>query len=257
MKLALRELRRRPGRFVTATVILTLIAVLLMFLGGLLDGLIRNSTGAITAQDADAIVYSATAQGSLLRSRIDAETRARVEAVPGVTEVGGLGVALFGARVPGESPRDLAPVAVLGYELAPIGVPPPPADGQAYADEVLRSNGVDLGDTLLVGPARSEITVIGWVANTAYNGSGGLWTNLDTWRTVVADNRPAAALADGVHVEGGSSHRAAPVQGRWMVGWARDISCHPRVPRRVRHAARAEVRRPIRRWPRPASARRS
>ena len=41
MKLALRELRRRPGRFVTATIILTLIAMLLMFLGGLLDGLIR------------------------------------------------------------------------------------------------------------------------------------------------------------------------------------------------------------------------
>src|SRR5690606_15850735 len=35
MKVALRELRRRPARFVTATVILTLVAVLVMFLGGL------------------------------------------------------------------------------------------------------------------------------------------------------------------------------------------------------------------------------
>jgi hemin transport system permease protein len=34
MRLALRELRRRPGRFVTATIILTLVAVLVMFLGG-------------------------------------------------------------------------------------------------------------------------------------------------------------------------------------------------------------------------------
>ncbi|TFH19731.1 MAG: ABC transporter permease, partial [Acidimicrobiales bacterium] len=49
MKLALKELRRRPGRFATATVILTLIAILLMFLGGLLDGLIASSTGAIRA----------------------------------------------------------------------------------------------------------------------------------------------------------------------------------------------------------------
>ena len=47
MRLALRELIRRPGKFVTATVILTLIAILLMFLGGLLDGLTRSSTGAI------------------------------------------------------------------------------------------------------------------------------------------------------------------------------------------------------------------
>src|SRR5690606_34903531 len=38
MILALRELRRRPGRFLVAAAILTLIALLLMFLGGLLDG---------------------------------------------------------------------------------------------------------------------------------------------------------------------------------------------------------------------------
>ena len=62
MKIALRELYRRPARFVTATVILTLVAVLVMFLGGLLDGLIRGSTGALRAQDADVIVYSETAR---------------------------------------------------------------------------------------------------------------------------------------------------------------------------------------------------
>ena len=46
MKLALREMRRRPGRFATSAALLTLIAMLLMFLGGLLDGLIARSTGA-------------------------------------------------------------------------------------------------------------------------------------------------------------------------------------------------------------------
>lgn len=198
MKLALRELVRRPGRFVTATVILTLVAVLLMFLGGLLDGLIRNATGAVAAQQGTAIVYSETSQASFLRSRVDAATRASVDRTPGVTETGGLGVALLGARVPGAGPRELAAVAVWGYELAPRGVGDPPTDGEAYADEVLRADGVELGDTLLVGPARTEITVIGWVADTVYNGSGSLWTNLDTWRSVVAANRPDATLADGV-----------------------------------------------------------
>ena len=71
MKFALRELVRRPGRFISATVILTLIAVLLMFLGSLLDGLIRNSTGAVRAQDADALVFSESSQASFLRSRIE------------------------------------------------------------------------------------------------------------------------------------------------------------------------------------------
>ena len=84
MNLALKELRRRPGRFATATVIITLIAILLMFLGSLLDGLIQSSTGAIRAQNADAIVYSSTAQASFPRSRIDVDLRRQIEALPGV-----------------------------------------------------------------------------------------------------------------------------------------------------------------------------
>ena len=198
MRLALRELFRKPGRFGTATVILTLIAVLLMFLGGLLDGLLRLSTGALRAQSADAIVYSDSSQSSFLRSRIEAEDRAAIEAADGVDEVGGLGVVLLGARVPGNGPRDLANVAVWGYELPPTGVPAPPGPGEAFADDLLQADGVEIGQQLLVGPARTPITVVGWVTDTAYNGSGGLWADLDTWRDVLAQNRPDAVLADGV-----------------------------------------------------------
>lgn len=198
MRLALRELIRRPGRFVTATVILTLIAVLLMFLGGLLDGLIRLSTGAVRAQQADAIVYSEASRSSFLRSRIEPDDRAAIEGADGVDEVGGLGVVLLGARVPGNGPRDLANVAVWGYELPPAGVPEPPATGEAYADDLLRADGVEVGDELLVGPARTPITVVGWVTDTAYNGQGGLWADLETWRDVLAENRPDAVLSDGV-----------------------------------------------------------
>ncbi len=198
MRLALRELRRRPGRFTTAAVILTLIAILLMFLGSLLDGLIRNSTGAVRAQQGAAIVYSEAAQASFLRSRIEPSTRAEIAAVDGVDGTGGLGVVLLGARVPGNGPRDLANTAVWGYEIPPEGVPEPPGDGEAYADEVLEADGVELGDELLVGPARTPITVVGFVADTAFNGQGGLWANADTWHEVLDLNRPDAALADDV-----------------------------------------------------------
>jgi putative ABC transport system permease protein len=198
MKLALRELVRRPGKFATATVILTLIAVLLMFLGGLLDGLIRESTGAIRAQSGDLIVYSDTAQASFLRSRIEPDTRATVEAVPGVTETGGIGVAQLGARVPGNGPRELASVALFGYEIAPDGVPEPPADGEAWADDILQADGVEVGDELLLGPARSPVTVIGFVSETPYNSQGSLWASPDTWREVLTANRPDAQVADGV-----------------------------------------------------------
>jgi putative ABC transport system permease protein len=198
MRLALRELVRRPGRFVTATAILTLIAVLLMFLGGLLDGLIRLSTGALRAQTADAVVYSEASRSSFLRSRIDPEVRTAIENADGVEEVGGLGVVLLGARVPGNGPRDLADVAVWGYELDVLGVPAPPEGNDVYADEILQADGVELGDELLVGPARTPVRVIGWVEDTAYNGSGGLWANLETWHGVLSENRPGGALPDDV-----------------------------------------------------------
>ena len=197
MKFALRELARRPGRFISATVILTLIAILLMFLGSLLDGLTRNSTGAVRAQDADALVFSNTSQASFLRSRIEPDVRALIESEVDA-DVGGLGVVLLGARVPGNGPRDLANVAVWGYELAPLGVPEPPGPGEAWADDVLKADGVEIGQELLVGPARTPITVVGWVTDTAYNAQAGLWADLATWRMVLNTNRPDAALSEGV-----------------------------------------------------------
>jgi len=198
MRLALREMRRRPGQFMTAAVLLTLISMLLMLLGGLLDGLILRSTGAIRAQRADLVVFSATAEQSFLRSRVTPETRAQVEAVPGVTSVGGIGVTQLGARVPGNGPRDLADVALFGYEQAPNGVPAPPADGEVWADSILEDNGVKQGQTLLLGPERSPVKVVGFVDDVSYSGAGSLWGNPSTWRDVQNANRPASSVAPGV-----------------------------------------------------------
>lgn len=198
MKLALRELRRRPSRFVTATVILLLVAVLLMFLGGLVDGLIGNSTGAVRAQRGELVVFSSDAKDSFLRSRIDAELRQKIEAVPGVEAVGGIGVVQLGARVPGNGPRDLADTALFGYELAPRGVPDtPPALREVVADERLRANGVELGMTIELGAYRSPVKVVGFTADTNYLGQGALWASPATWRAVATDNKSVQALREG------------------------------------------------------------
>lgn len=198
MKLALREMRRRPGRFVTATVILTLIALLLMFLGGLLDGLVKSSTSAIEAQRAEVIVFSSTSQSSFPSSRLTGADRATIAAVPGAGEVGGLSVSQLGARVPGNGPRDLIDVAMFGYELAPAGVPDPPAAGQAFADDSLKDQGVTEGTTLELGPARTPITVVGFVSGLQYSGQGTLWAAADTRREVQNANRPDAREGDDV-----------------------------------------------------------
>jgi putative ABC transport system permease protein len=198
MRLALVELRRRPGRFVAAVAILGALAVLLMFLGGLLDGLLASSTGAYRAQVADVVVYSADARDSLPRSRIDPGVREAVEATEGVSEIGGLGSVQLGARPEAEpDSRDLISAAVLGYELAPNGLPEqPPAAGEVIADDSIRADDVEIGDVLLLGPARSRVKVIDFVSDTQFSGQATLWASLDTWRAVTAENRPDLAFGD-------------------------------------------------------------
>ena len=98
MRVALKELRRRPGRFVTAAGALTLITVLLLVLGGLLDGLLYGSTGAYRAQSGSVFVFSADSRDSLPRSVITADLRRDVSRVPGVRGATGFGVALVAVR---------------------------------------------------------------------------------------------------------------------------------------------------------------
>jgi putative ABC transport system permease protein len=198
VRLALLELRRRPGRFVVATVLLGLVALLLLFLGALLDGLVLRQTSAIRAQRGDVIVYDATAEQSFVRSRITPEVRALVAATPGVTDVGGLGVVQLGARLPGRGPRDLADVALFGYERPPKGVPDPPPAGQGYADEILKDSGITKDMTILLGPARTPVTIVGFVSNTVYQAQGSVWVAPDTWRAALAANRPDSRVGAGV-----------------------------------------------------------
>lgn len=197
MTLAWRELVRRPRRFAVAAGALTLLVVLLLLLGGLLDGVFLGSTGAIRSQDADVIVYSDTSRDSFLRSRITPEVRATVEGVDGVAVTGGLGVALLGANERGE-PDDTVDVAVIGYERPPEGVPDPPAPGLAYADRRLEADDVAEGDVLLVGPADVPVEVAGFVSDTSYLLQGALWVEPSTWRGIQTSARPDAAVAPGV-----------------------------------------------------------
>jgi putative ABC transport system permease protein len=200
MRLALRELRRRPSRFAVAAAILTLIALLLMFLGGLLDGLLGSSTGAYRAQRADLIVYSADARQSLVRSRITGDQRLEVQRVAGVTGAGGLGSVQLGARLSTDpEARTLISTALFGYELAPRGLPTTvPGRGTVIADSSLRSQGVRNGTTLLLGPQRSPVEVVGFVDDTEYSGQGTLWGSLETWREVLAANRPGQRVSGDV-----------------------------------------------------------
>ena len=195
MRIALKELLRRPSRFLTAGGALTLIVVLLLVLGGILDGLLNGSTGAYRAQSASVFVFSADSRDSLPRSVVTVDQTRGISDLPGVHEATGLGVALVAAHVPGRA--DVANAAVFGYEAANRAVPAPPPAGQAYVDRSLAGDGVRLGQTIGLGDARTPVKVIGWVEDTSYNLSGGIWVQPQTWRDVLAQNFPDQTLPLG------------------------------------------------------------
>lgn len=195
MRLAWRELVRQPGRFLTAGAALTLITLLLLVLGGILDRLIAASTGVLRAQTAPLIAVSADSRDSLNRSRMSARELEDIRAIEGVRDATGFGVALLAAHVPGQD--EPADAALFGYEAANRRVPAPPDRGQVYADRSLEDQGVALGQRLELGPARMPVEVVGWVEDTSYNLQGGLWAEPQTWREALSSSIPDAALADG------------------------------------------------------------
>ncbi len=199
MRVAARELWRRPGRFALAGGAIALLSVLLLLLGGLLDGLFLGSTGAMRAQDADVFVYSSDAQESFVRSRISPELRAEVEEVEGVDRTSGLGVALVaGSDGAPDGSDDLLDLAVIGYESSTDVLPTPPGTGEGYADRSLKARGVDEGDVVAVGPTGVEVEVVGFVEDTDYLLQGSLWVTAETWREVQSSSRPDAAVGPGV-----------------------------------------------------------
>ncbi len=54
----------------------------------------------------------------------------------------------------------------------------------------------EAGQTLLLGPGRSEVTVAGFLDDSATPSLGGLWASLDTWRAVLAESRPGSAMGE-------------------------------------------------------------
>jgi putative ABC transport system permease protein len=197
VRIALTELRRRPGRFTAAAVILFLLSGLVLFLTGLVNGLNGNNDGVLRAQEADLVVFSTAAQDQLRQSTLSPDVVAAVEGVEGVAATGPLSIQQLGARLPDRDERDLIDVVVASFELPIRGAEAPPAPGQGLADSSLRDLGVEEGMTLSVGPARTPVEVVGFVGRSGFQGQGSLWVSPATFDEVVAQNAPGEALVPG------------------------------------------------------------
>lgn len=191
--LPLREIQRGKGRFASIVAALSLIVFLVLVLGALADGLYYGATGAVRSTTATAYVFSADAEGSLIRSRLAEKDVDSVRTADGVEAAGPVGVLLTG----GSGPQGALDLAVFGIEPGGAGTPTtlvegrlPEAgeDGAAAADTRLRDSGVDLGSTVSVGDVSA--TIVGFVSDTEYQLQPTLWTTIPTWRAMRDAVRP-------------------------------------------------------------------
>ena len=178
MRLAWRELFRRPKSFAVPVGTLLLLALLLLYPSAILDGVVRDATAAMRNARADLVVYARDANGVILRSRVEPSVRADVSSLPGVAQVATFDVALFTGKIDGGD--DPIGFAVLTSDDEISSAMPEP--GEAYADASLEGRaGLKEGSEISLGPFRVPVRVVGFTRGTNLLFSGGLVVDKSTW----------------------------------------------------------------------------
>jgi putative ABC transport system permease protein len=187
MFLALRELRHSRLRFVLIGTILTLIAWLVFLLSGLANGLATDNAAAIQRMPADGFVFQADSRLLLQRSLLPLATVDQVRQVPGVTAAPLGQLTLSFKRATG---GDLLDATMLGIDPASFLAPPVVA-GQGLqgasargvvVDTKLADHGVQLGDTLVVQPSGTALTVVGFTSGQTYSHMPVIYAPLTLWQ---------------------------------------------------------------------------
>lgn len=216
--IALRELLRRPGRFVPVVAALSLLVLLLVVLGGFLDGLTLDQTGALRAQGD--VAFATTAEAELLPnvSQVPPELREDIADVDSVGQVGGISRITTTASI-GDS-DDVVDVVVYGYEVGTGRLPAPPPGGEAIVDRRLTAlTEISDGDTLRLGPQELEVAVAEFVDD-ATEGAPTVWIPLAQWRTLVSQAAPASPLAQ----QGDELLVLVPAEGETVAAAVGDVS---------------------------------
>jgi putative ABC transport system permease protein len=184
MRMAARELIRRPRGFLVPVAILALLALLLLYPSSILDGLVMESTAGLRNAPTDLVVYSQVANGVIARSRIEKDVRQKVAAVPGVAQAATYDVLAFSGTMEGRAePVGLA----LTASSESLGVKEP-GPGEAIADSNMKTRlGAKEGTKVLVGPFNLPVTIVGFANGSNLFFANGFVVSKATWLKAFAN----------------------------------------------------------------------
>ena len=211
MFLAIREIRHSKLRYGLITGMIVLIAYLIFVLTALAYGLAESNREAIDSWNAENIVLNEDADGALRQSTLTQEQIDDMETTGKSAKLGQLSAVIDSEDAAsadtsndsaGDSTADDTKTSaeILGidpdefiYEQLEVdsgdkfdtdSSSSTSSDNvvmQAVADDSLRNDGYELGDTLTVGSGDDEITIVGFTTNAKLSVAPVLYVPLDTW----------------------------------------------------------------------------
>lgn len=200
--LALREIRRALVRFALLSGAIGLLVFLILFQQTLQVGLLTSFVGAIEHQTAPVLVYPIDGRVNLQGSVVTPELQQQIEGVDGVGESGRIGQATISVKAGGGDAATTETVAIIGYDAPAVGAPDtmtegrlPEREGEVVALASAAGDGFDIGDTVTVVPGDAELEVVGLASEIGLQASTSLFTQYDTFESVVTSVNPDATAA--------------------------------------------------------------
>lgn len=193
MFLAIRELKHAKLRFIMIGMILVLISWLVFILSGLGNGLSALSAATFKNMDADYVVFEDGSRHSMLRSVISEDLSEELKNQGHVKDAAPMGsrtaVILKENATMDDEKIDVSLLGVNpGTFLEPEVIEGEPlAEGEdleVIVNDVLKNQGIEIGDTVQIEGADQVIKVVGFVENQSFNHLPAIFMTMDLWRTI-------------------------------------------------------------------------
>ncbi len=155
--LALKEIWRNKGRYFLFSLVIALIAVLVLFIAALNEGLSSVNKEYLDKLDANLLIFQANTERSAAASRIDRSKLNDIRRIKGVSAVGPLGIA--NAEIVFKDNRKPLKITLMGVEPDVPGQPQPLFGSPLTTDKgneividmnVVRKRNIHLGDMIII-----------------------------------------------------------------------------------------------------------
>jgi putative ABC transport system permease protein len=209
--LSFKEVWRNKGRFFLFSLVIALITILVLFVGGLAEGLSSSNREYLDKLDADLLLFQENVDLSTNSSRIGNSKLNDIRRVDGVKEIGPLGFS-SGTLVFTDG-REFLDISLIGVDAGMPGLPPV-LEGEAMRSnrgneivvdgKVASQRNIDIGDEIIVKTVQGQdesfykLTVIGITDDQTYLYAPSIFLPYQTWEKVRPQSSRGTNLVEAI-----------------------------------------------------------